>query len=74
MKLTRKSNCRKCHKLQEKYPRYPLIRNPLTKMKGNNACGPDPIPIEVWKKMGEQGIAFLEKELNEVITSGILSS
>ena len=32
------------------------------------------VPIEVWKKMGEQGIIFLEKVLNEAITSGIPSS
>ena len=50
------------------------IINQLTKMKGNKACDQDLIPIEVWKKMGEQGIVFLEKELNEVITSGIPSS
>ena len=43
-------------------------------MKGNKACGPDLIPIEVWKKMGAQGIVFLEKVLNEAITSGIPSS
>ena len=50
------------------------IRNQLAKMKGNKVCGPDLIPIEVWKKMGEQGIVFLEKELNQVIVSGISSS
>ena len=50
------------------------IRNQLTKMKGNKASGPDLIPIEVWIKMGEQGIVFLEKVLNEAITSGIPSS
>ena len=50
------------------------IRNQLTKMKGNKACGPDMIPIEVWKKMGEEGIVFLKKELNEILTSGIPSS
>ena len=50
------------------------IRNQLTKMKGNKACGPDVIPIEVWKKMGEEGIVFLKKELNEILTSGIPSS
>ena len=43
-------------------------------MKGNKACGPDLIPIEVWKMMGEQGIVFLEKILNEAITCGIPSS
>ena len=41
------------------------------KMTGNRAGGPDRIPFEVWKTMGEQGIVFLEKQLNEVITSGI---
>ena len=50
------------------------IRNQLTKMKGNKECGPDLIPIEVWEKMGEQGIVFLEKVLNEAIISGIPSS
>ena len=50
------------------------IRNQLTKMKGNKACGPDMIPIEVWKKMGEEGIVFLKKELNEILTYGISSS
>ncbi len=35
---------------------------------------PDMIPIEVWKKMGEEGIVFLKKELNEILTSGIPSS
>ena len=50
------------------------IINQLAKIKGNKACGPDLIPIEVWKKMGEQGIVFLEKVLNEAITSGIPSS
>ena len=32
------------------------------------------IPIEVWKKMGEEGIVFLKKELNKILTSGIPSS
>ena len=50
------------------------ITNQLAKMKGNKACDKDMIPIEVWKKMGEQGIVFLEKELNEMIKSGIPSS
>ena len=50
------------------------IINQLAKMKGNKACCPDLIPIEVWKKIGEQGIVFLEKVLNEAITSGIPSS
>ena len=46
------------------------IRYQLAKMKGNKASGPDLIHIEVWKKMAEQGIVFLEKVLNEAITSG----
>ena len=28
------------------------IRCQLAKMKGNKACGPDLIPIEVWTQMG----------------------
>ena len=50
------------------------IRNQLAMMKGNKTCGPDMIPIEVWKKMGEEGIVFLKKELNEMLISGIPSS
>ena len=47
-------------------------RNQLAKMKGNKA---DLIPSEVWKNMGKQKwIVFLEKELNELVTSGIPSS
>ena len=50
------------------------IRNQLAVMKGNKACGSDMIPIEVWKKMGEEGVVFLNKEFNEILTSGIPSS
>ena len=50
------------------------IRNQLAVLKGNKACGPDMIPIEVGKKMGEEWIVFLKKELNEILTSGIPSS
>ena len=35
---------------------------------------PDLIHIEVWTKMGQEGIVFLENELNEVVESGIPSS
>ena len=50
------------------------IRNQLAEIKGNKPCGPDMIPIIVWTNMGEQWIVFLEKELNEMITSGIPSA
>ena len=50
------------------------IRNQLAMMKGNKACGPDLIHIEVRKKIGEEGLVFLKKELNEMLTSGIPSS
>ena len=50
------------------------ITTQLAKMKGNKASGPDLIPIEVWNKMGEQGIEFPEKVFNETITSGKPSS
>ena len=39
------------------------ITNQLAMMKGNKACGPYMIPVEVWKKMEEEGIVFLKKEL-----------
>ena len=49
------------------------IRNQLANKKGNKACGPDLIPIEVWKNMGEEVIVFLKKELYEMLTSDIPS-
>ena len=31
----------------------------LNKMKTGKACGPDQIPIEVWKLLGDEGVVFI---------------
>ncbi|EXB79420.1 (+)-neomenthol dehydrogenase [Morus notabilis] len=37
------------------------------KMKKGKACGPDDIPIEVWIALGDAGIVWLTKLLNEIL-------
>ena len=34
------------------------VKNPLKRMKKGKAVGPDELPVEVWKYMGEMGIKF----------------
>ena len=42
------------------------VRSALKKMKNGKAVGPDNLPIEVWKCLGEEGITFLCKMLNKI--------
>ena len=35
------------------------VKNALRRMKKDKAVGPDELPVEVWKCMGEMGIKFL---------------
>ena len=35
------------------------MKKTLKKMKNGKAVGPDNLPIEIWKCVGEEGIAFL---------------
>ena len=35
------------------------VRKALYKMKNGKACGPDEIPVEVWKSLGEDGVDVL---------------
>ena len=35
------------------------IKEALRKMKSGKAVGPDSIPVEVWKSLGEDGVAWL---------------
>ena len=37
------------------------VKNALRRMKKDKAVGPDELPVEVWKCMGEMGIEFLTK-------------
>ena len=42
----------------------------MKKMKNNKACGPDMVPVEVWKALGEAGKQLLRKIFNMVIRTG----
>ena len=43
-------------------------------MKNRKANGPDNLPIELWKLVGDAGIESLESTMNEVISRGMPSS
>ena len=43
------------------------VKNPLRRMKKGKAVGPDELPVEVWKSMGEMGIKFLTKLFNRLL-------
>ena len=42
----------------------------LKKMSGGKAPGPDDIPAEVWKMMGQHGVAYLTSLFNRIIVDG----
>ena len=43
------------------------VKNALRRMKKGKAVGPDELPVEVWKCMGEMGIEFLTRLLNRLL-------
>ena len=43
------------------------VKNALRRMKKGKAVGPDELPIEVWKCMGEMGIKFLTRLFNRLL-------
>ena len=43
------------------------VKNALRKMKKVKAVGPDELPVEVWKCMGEMGIKFLNKLFSRLL-------
>ena len=45
------------------------IKNALRKMKNAKALGPDAIPIEVWKGLGEIGIMWLTKLFKKLVAT-----
>ena len=45
------------------------VKEALKQMKNGRAVGPDNIPIEVWKGLGEKGINWLTKLFNEILRS-----
>ncbi|KAK3510008.1 hypothetical protein QTP70_025316, partial [Hemibagrus guttatus] len=45
------------------------VRNALKRMKSGKAVGPDDIPVEVWKCLGEAAVEFLASLFNRVLES-----
>ncbi|KAK3569279.1 hypothetical protein QTP86_026572, partial [Hemibagrus guttatus] len=45
------------------------VRKALKRMKSGKAVGPDDIPVEVWKCLGEAAVEFLANLLNRVLES-----
>ena len=43
------------------------VKNALRRMKKGKAVGPDELPVEVWKCMGEMGIKFLTRQFNRLL-------
>ena len=42
-------------------------KNALRRMKKGRVFGPDELPVEVWKCMGEMGIQFLTRLFNRLL-------
>ena len=43
------------------------VKNALRRIKKGKAVGPDELPVEVWKFMGEMGIKFLTRLFNRLL-------
>ena len=43
------------------------VKNALRRMKKDKAVGPDELPVEVWKCMGEMRITFLTRLFNRLL-------
>ena len=48
------------------------VRKALNRMKKGKAVGPDDIPVEVWKCIGEMGLVFLTRLFNEIFESEMM--
>ena len=46
------------------------VRNAMKKMKNGKAVGPDKIPVEAWKCLGEAAVDFLTRLFNKILQSG----
>ncbi|RJG15010.1 hypothetical protein D4A39_16735, partial [Alcanivorax profundi] len=45
------------------------VRRALKRMKRGKAVGPDDIPVEVWKCLGEMAVEFLTRLFNNILES-----
>ena len=66
----------KCDETEGPIPRITEeeIIKQLDKLKNRRANGPDNLPIELWKLVGDAGIESLETTMNEVMSRGMPSS
>ncbi|MCJ8738184.1 hypothetical protein PDJAM_G00032500 [Pangasius djambal] len=48
------------------------VRKALKRMKSGKAVGPDDIPVEVWKCLGEAAVEFLTSSFNRVLESEMM--
>ena len=46
----------------------------LKRMKTGKACGPDQIPIDVWKLLGDEGVDYLLQTMNAVLAERMSQS
>jgi hypothetical protein len=49
------------------------VKNAFKRMKGGKAMGPDEIPIEVWRSLGDVAIVWLTKLFNLIFRSNKMS-
>ncbi|WVZ58983.1 hypothetical protein U9M48_009193 [Paspalum notatum var. saurae] len=49
------------------------VREAIKRMKGGKAVGPDAIPIEVWRCLGDIAIVWLTKLFNQILRSNKMS-
>ena len=42
------------------------VKDTLRKMKSGKAIGPDLIPVEIWKRLGEEGVEWLTELFNVI--------
>ena len=45
------------------------VKNPLRKMNKGKEVGPDELPVEVWKWVGEMEIMFLTRMFNKILAA-----
>ena len=70
-------NPRECRE-EERHPNNQLVeeinkeevRKAMSKMKNGKSVGPDGIPAEAWKALGEEGLDFLWRLFNNILESG----
>ena len=45
------------------------VRRELKRMKSGKTLGPDEIPVDVWKCLGEVAVEFLTRKFNKILES-----